>query len=466
MSDHDAHATLRAHITNEFRRRSPRSAAAYAAASAVMPGGDTRTTTFFEPYPLFMQGGDGCRLTDLDGHRYLDFLGNYTSLIHGHAHPAIVAAITEQLQHGTATGSPHEAQTRLAACLCARVPSLERVRFCNSGTEATLHAIRAAKAYTGRAKIVKMEGGYHGSHDAADISVSPSLALAGSAHAPRSVPDSPGLFDGVVADVLVAPFNDLEATASILATHADDVAAVILEPVLGSAGVIAATSAYVQGLREITTRIGALLIFDEVVTLRLDVGGMQARLGVVPDLTAMGKIIGGGFPIGAFGGRREVMAQFDPRAHRLHQGGTYNGNVISMRAGCVALEWLPATAIAQLNAQGDRLRDELNGVLRDLGVAGHVGGVGSLLQMHLGITAPVCNYRDARASAHAAQDLLHLALLNHGVFGAARGEYALSTPMRSSDLDAAVGVFRAALTDIAEILAPASSSATSMPGAT
>jgi glutamate-1-semialdehyde 2,1-aminomutase len=451
---------LREHITNEFRRRSPRSAAAMAAASAVMPGGDTRTTTFFEPYPLVMRQGAGCRMTDLDGHTYLDFLGNYTSLIHGHAHPAIIAAVTEQLHRGTAYGSPHEAQTQLAAMLCERVPSLERVRFCNSGTEATLHAIRAAKAYTGRPKILKMEGGYHGSHDAADVSVSPPMAQAGSARAPISVPDSPGLFAGVVADVLVAPFNDLEATVAIIEAHAADLAAVILEPVLGSAGVIPATQAYLQGLRDVTTRIGALLIFDEVVTLRLDVGGVQARLRVTPDLTAMGKIIGGGFPIGAFGGRAEVMAQFDPRAHRLHQGGTYNGNAISMRAGCVALEWLPASAVAQLNAQGDWLREQLNEELRTLGVAGHVGGVGSLLQMHLQIEQPVRNYREAQATPRATQELLHLALLNRGIFAAARGEYALSTPMQASDLDEAVVRFRAALTEIAELLPPLARAAT------
>ena len=451
---------LREQVTAEFRRRSPRSAAAVAAASAVMPGGDTRTTTYFEPYPLFMQHGAGCRMTDLDGRTYLDFLGNYTSLIHGHAHPAIIAAVTDQLQRGTAYGSPHEAQTQLAALLCERLPSLERVRFCNSGTEATLHAIRAAKAYTGRPKILKMEGGYHGSHDAADISVSPSMVQAGSAHAPVSVPDSPGLFAGVVTDVLVAPFNDLDATVAIIEAHAADLAAVILEPVLGSAGVIPATQAYLQGLREVTTRTGVLLIFDEVVTLRLDVGGVQARLGVTPDLTAMGKIIGGGFPIGAFGGRQDVMAQFDPRAHRLHQGGTYNGNAISMRAGCVALEWLPAAAISKLNSQGDVLRGRLNKVLRTLGVAGHVGGVGSLLQMHLQIEQPVRNYRDAQASPRATQELLHLALLNRGLFAAARGEYALSTPMQTSDLDEAVDCFRAALTEIAELLPPAAKTVT------
>jgi glutamate-1-semialdehyde 2,1-aminomutase len=369
-------------------------------------------------------------------------------MIHGHAHPAIMEAVTAQLQRGTAFGSPLELQTTLARLLCARVPSVDLVRFCNSGTEATLNAIRAAKAYTGRAKVLKMEGGYHGSHDAVEVSVSPPAHDLGPAHAPHSVPDCPGLFTAITQDVLVAPFNDIAATESIIAAHAGDLAAVIVEPVLGSAGVIPATREYLQALKVACESSGALLIFDEVVTLRLAVGGAQSLYGVTPDLTAMGKIIGGGFPIGAFGGRAEVMAQYDPTQHRLHQGGTYNGNAVSMVAGKVALELLDAAEIDRLNRLGDGLRSQLNAVLASSGLQGHVAGIGSLLQLHLGAQAPVRHYRDTLADEKRAHEAMHLALLNHGFFGAKRGEYALSTPMTEADTALAVQRFRAALGDL------------------
>jgi glutamate-1-semialdehyde 2,1-aminomutase len=442
-------------VLSEYQRRTPKSLLAHRAARGVMPGGDTRTTTHFEPYPLYMERGIGCRLSDLDGWTYLDFLGNYTSMICGHAHPLILGAVTEQLQRGTAFGSPIEAQTRLATELCARLPSMQSVRFCNSGTEAVMSAIRAAKAFTGRAKVLKMEGGYHGSHDAVEVSVSPSIALAGPAHAPFSVPSNPGLFAGITGEVLVAPFNDIESTARIIDQHAKDLAAVILEPVQGAAGVIAATREYLTFLREATARCDALLIFDEVVTLRLNHGGAQAMYGVRPDLTALGKIIGGGFPIGAFGGRKDIMAQFDPRARKLRQSGTYNGNAISMVAGLAALEILTSGEIERLNRLGDRFRVTLNGVLRDFGVDGYVDGTGSLSQLRLFAPRTVRNYRDTISSSNgssAAYDVLHLALLNQGFFGASRGEYALSTPMREVEITQAADSFRSALEGIADFL--------------
>jgi glutamate-1-semialdehyde 2,1-aminomutase len=439
-------------VIREYQRRTPESALAHQAARAIMPGGDTRTTTYFEPYPLYMERGIGCHLFDLDGSTYLDLLGNYTSLIHGHAHPHILRAVAEQLQKGTAFGSPIEAQTRLATELCGRLPSMESVRFCNSGTEATMNALRAAKAFTGRAKILKMEGGYHGSHDAAEISVSPSAALAGPAHAPFAVPGSPGLFSGLTQDVLVAPFNDIESTAKVIDSYAKTLAAVIVEPVMGSAGVIAATREYITFLRDVTARCGALLIFDEVVTLRLNYGGAQAMYGTRPDLTALGKIIGGGFPIGAFGGRNDVMAQFDPRARILRHAGTFNGNAISMVAGLAALELLTSREIERLNGLGDQLRSALNGILRDFRIDAFVGGTGSLLQLHLFAPRTVRNYRDTISSSKALYEIFHLALLNRGFFGAARGEYALSTPMTEVEIAQASGSFRSALERIADCL--------------
>jgi len=444
-------------VVREYQRRTPKSALAHQAARGVMPGGDTRTTTYFEPYPLYMERGIGCRLFDLDGSTYLDWLSNYTSMIHGHAHPRILGAVAEQLQKGTAFGSAIEAQTQLATELRERLPSLQSVRFCNSGTEATMSAIRAAKAFTGRAKILKMEGGYHGSHDAAEVSVSPSAELAGPAHAPHSVP-GPGLFAGITAEVLVAPFNDIESTARIIDRHAQDLAAVIVEPVQGAAGVIPATQEYMTFLREATARCGALLIFDEVVTLRLNYGGAQAMYGIRPDLTALGKIIGGGFPIGAFGGRKDIMAQYDPRARKLRQAGTYNGNAISMVAGLAAMQVLTSAEIERLNGLGDRLRVALNGVLRDFGIDAYVVGTGSLSQLRLFAPRNIRNYRDALPGSNAANavnaayELLHLALVSRGFFGASRGEYAISTPMTEVEIAHAAGSFRSALEGIADFL--------------
>ena len=440
-------------VVREYQRRTPKSALAHQAARAVMPGGDTRTTTYFEPYPLYMDRGSGCRLYDLDGSTYFDLLSNYTSMICGHAHPHILAAVTEQLPKGTAFGSAIEAQTRLATELCKRLPSMDSVRFCNSGTEATMSAVRAAKAFTGRAKILKMEGGYHGSHDAAEVSVAPPAAATGPAHAPLSV-GGPGLFAGITQDVLVAPFNDVESTAKIIDQHAKDLAAVIVEPIQGAAGVIAATQEYMTFLRAAMTRCGALLIFDEVVTLRLNYGGAQAMYGVRPDLTALGKIIGGGFPIGGFGGRKDIMAQYDPRARKLRQGGTYNGNAISMVAGLAAMQILTSSEIERLNGLGDQLRAGMNGALRDFGIDGYVVGTGSLSQLRLFTPRTIRNYRDqlSSPSSNKAYESIHLALVNHGLFGAPRGEYAISTPMTEKDIVQAAGSFRAAIEGIADFL--------------
>jgi len=266
---------VREQLEAEYRKRTPKSEALAAAASRVMPGGDTRTNTFFLPYPVFIESGEGCRIRDADGNIYLDFLANYTSMIHGNAHPRIVEAISEQCSRGTAFAAPLESQTKLASALCSRVPSIERIRFCNSGTEATMHAIRAAKAFTGRNKIIKMEGGYHGSHDAASVSVAPLLDRAGPHSSPTSVPDLDGLFQGVLPDVVVVPFNGLEVSGEIIKCHADDLAAVLVEPVLSSGGAIPATAEFLQFLRKATQSVGALLIFDEIVTFRLAFGGAQ-----------------------------------------------------------------------------------------------------------------------------------------------------------------------------------------------
>ncbi|MBI4540513.1 MAG: aspartate aminotransferase family protein [Gemmatimonadetes bacterium] len=446
-------AAARARAEEEYRRRTPSSRALHERALRYLPGGDTRAVTHFAPYPVYMDRGNGCRLTDVDGNVYLDLVGNYTSLVHGHAHPRIVEAVSAQLARGTAYGSAIESQIRLARALCERVPSLERVRFCNSGTEATLQAIRAAKAFSGRNRILKMEGGYHGTHDAVDVSAAPAPA-AGPADAPRPVPSSEGLFRGVLADVLVAPFNNLDATARIIEEHGDDRAAGIVEPVLGGGGFVPARREYLTMLRELTRACGALLIFDEVLTFRLAHGGAQALYGVTPDLTTLGKLIGGGLPVGAFGGRADIMSLYDPASRRLQHSGTFNGNAATMVAGLVALELLTDVEIERINALGERLRAGFRKALEDAGLPGQVTGAGSLANFYLGDGPPVVDYRSARALRQSPLlPVVHLGLLKRGVFVASRGLMCVCTAMGEAEVDEAVTAFSDVVAELAQAAA-------------
>jgi glutamate-1-semialdehyde 2,1-aminomutase len=410
-----------------------------------MPGGDTRTVAFHPPYPLTIDRGDGCIITDVDGNEYIDVLNNYTSLIHGHAHPAITAAATEQVGKGTNFAAAIESQTRLASILVDRVASIDKVRFTNSGTEATMNAARAARAHTGRDVIVKMEGGYHGTYDDFEVSVHPSLAGAGPDDAPLPVPDTRGLPANTTAAVAVVPMNDLEVAERFFARRGAEIAAIIVEPVMGSAGMIPAETAYLEGLRELTRRHGALLIFDEVMSLRLEVGGYQQRTGVQPDLTTMAKIIGGGFPVGAFGGSDAVMSQFDPTSGSpLWQSGTFNGNAVTTVAGAVAMEHFGAAEVARINALGARLREGLSGAMKVRGVRGVVTGYGSFAAVHFG-TDRVQNYRDVARADAGLKRLIHLALLLNGVFCAPRLMFCTSTPMTDATIDLVVDRFGVAL---------------------
>src|SRR5439155_25196175 len=317
-------------IEARYRARTPGSAAQYERALASLPGGDTRTIAYHAPYPLAIDRARGAVLTDVDGNEYVDFLNNYTSLIHGHAHPRLVAAATEQLKRGSAYAAASANQAELAGILRERVASVDAVRFTNSGTEAAMNAIRAARAFTGRPMLVKMEGGYHGTYDATEVSIHPDPAAAGPADAPRPVAEGRGLTPGAVADTLVLPFNDAAAAERLFAARGGDLAAVIVEPLLGSGGMIPATREYLQRLRDLTAAHGALLIFDEVMTFRVGPGGTQGVHGIRPDLTLFAKIIAGGFPVGAFGGRAEIMAQYDPRrAGHRYQARTFHGQPVT-----------------------------------------------------------------------------------------------------------------------------------------
>ena len=330
----------------------------FARAQEVLPGGNTRTTLFVPPHPPYAVRGKGFELEDADGRRVIDLHANYTSLVHGHAHPAIVAAATEAVREGTAYGLPTEAEVELAEALCGRVAALERVRFTNSGTEAVMMALRAARAFSGRDGIVRFDGAYHGTSDAVVSDTS------------RGVPASAS------GDVTVLPFDDEDALLAALDAREPELACVLLDLMPNRAGLKRASESFARLVRAETERRGILLVVDEVITFRLALGGLQALYGIAPDVVTFGKIIGGGFPVGAFGGRADLMAVFDPHedGHVPH-GGTFSANPVTMRAGLAALRLLDDAEIRRVNELGERLRSGL----REHGVDSV--GRGSLLQL-------------------------------------------------------------------------------------
>ena len=430
---------------DRYVEMTPGSAALHKRARRAMPGGDTRTVVAFAPHPLYIATAEGVELVDVDGNRYLDLLGNYTAIVHGHAHPVIVAAVQDQVRRGTAHAGGSVPAVELAELMVDRVAGLDSIRFCNSGTESTLNAIRAARAATGRSGILKFEGGYHGSHDTVEVSVAPSVADAGPANEPYSVAEEPGIPRAVLGDVVVAPFNDLTATAAIARTQRP--AAIIVEPMLGASGTIPPRPGFLSGLRELADELEAVLIFDEVVTFRLATGGAEEWSGVRADLTTFGKVIGGGLPVGAFGGRAAIMDLYAPPDPTLVQSGTFNANPLTMAAGLAAMGLLDAAAISHLARLGARFAEGLEKAVADSGLTARVTGQGSLWTLHF-TSSEVIDYRSKATADPAVQRLFHLALLTEGVFSAPRGMFALSTVMTESHIDDAIDRIRRALSTL------------------
>lgn len=419
-----------------YEAKTPRSKALHARALKVMPGGNSRTTTFFDPYPFYAARGEGARIWDVDGVERLDFNGNYTSLILGHASPEVVKAIQEAAALGASFPAPTEHEIRLAEILTQRIPSMESVRFANSGTEATLNAVRVARAFTGRQKIAKFEGAYHGTHDWVMVSVTPDLALAGSRKRPKPVAGSAGVPPAVLKHVVVLPWNDPDACEKILAREGDSLAALLVDPLLGIGGVLPPAGGFLERLRAMTERTGTLLIFDEVISFRVAPGGAQERFGVRPDLTTLGKIIGGGLPVGAFGGRADVMAAFDPRQGRgrISHGGTFNANPLTMAAGVATLEALTPERYRQLDALAERLRSGVTALLRRLKRPGQVSGVGSLFCLHW-TKKKLSDYRSSRPADPGEPLRVFMGLLNQGVLLTQRGLGCCSAAMTEADAD-------------------------------
>lgn len=418
------------------------SAKLYDRAVKVMPGGNSRHTVYFPPHPLYAVRGEGARVWDADGVARLDLINNYSALIHGHNHPDIVEAVTRQAQALLSVAMPTEAEVELAERVCARVPGVEQIRFTNSGTEGVMFTIKAARAFTGRSKIAKIEGAYHGSDDSAAVSTVPDPGRWGDPSSPSGVPGA-GATPNIAADVVILPMNAVETGRAILRAHAADLAGVILDPIPSHLGYLAATPEFVAMLREETERAGALLIFDEVYSFRLGFHGAQGALGVKPDLTAMGKVIGGGLPIGAVGGREDIMtALFDPRSGRpkMQHGGTFNANPMTMAAGAAAMRLYDQAAFDRLSALGDRLRRGLLEAIKVSGAPARVRGASSMTSL-IHHEADFRTYREQVTAADANPDAARRSsaffrtLLDNGVMIGASGIFVLSTALTETDID-------------------------------
>jgi glutamate-1-semialdehyde 2,1-aminomutase len=437
-------------IMDQYLSRTRRSRAHCETAKKVLPGGSTRRAVYFDPYPTYIEYGEGCTIWDADGNRYLDFNNNYTSLVHGHAYPAVVEAVQAQVAKGTLYGSPTTCQYELAGMLCERIPSVERVRFCNSGTEATMMAMRLARAYSGKDVILKMDGGYHGTHDFAEINIT---ASAEPETRPPLRKESRGTPDCILEAMMVVPFNNLDAVEETLSAYNHRIAAVIVEPMMNAGGLVASRPGYLAGLRELADKYGVLLIFDEVVTFRLSPGGWQLLDSVMPDITTLGKIIGGGFPVGALGGKAEIMEIFSPEhPDSVKHSGTFNGNSITMVAGKATLEQLDQSEIDRINKLGDRLRQGIAAAFQTHGLKVNVTGRGSLAYIHWTDEEIATASDSARAAKKAGQllMLLQLGLLNQGIWVPYRGEWAVSTPMTEREIDQAAE----AVGNVLELLRP------------
>jgi glutamate-1-semialdehyde 2,1-aminomutase len=402
-----------------YVERNPRSAARHERAAKSMPGGNTRSILHFEPFPLAFERGEDAFLWSLDGDRYTDFLGEFTAGLYGHSQAAILDAVRDALDRGLSFGGVNELEPRLAELICARFPSVDLVRFTNSGTEANLMALALAVSVTGRRKILVFRGGYHGG-----------VLTFGQTPSPVTVPH-----EWVLAD-----YDDVDGTRSLIREHGRDLAAVLVEPMLGSGGCVPAGQEFLEMLRTEASASGAVLVFDEVMTSRLSPGGLQSVVGVTPDLTTLGKYLGGGLSFGAFGGRADLMAAYDPtRPGALFHAGTFNNNVLTMSAGIAGLEQvLDDATLTAVNDRGDRLRVALDELAGPAGL--HVSGRGSLMTIHPA-PQPIVASTPLTGSQAALKQLIFFALVNRGFWLAGRGMLTVSIPTTDALCDDLVAAF-------------------------
>ncbi|MCM2252125.1 MAG: aspartate aminotransferase family protein [Ramlibacter sp.] len=414
------------------------SEALFTRACKVMPGGVSRNAVLRKPHPLYVVKGEGCYVTDIEGVRRIDFSNNMTSQIHGHAHPQIMAAVAQQLTKGTGFSMATEAEVLFAEHMTTRSSGFEKIRFVNSGTEAVMCALKAARAYTGRAKIAKVEGAYHGLYDYAEVSQNASPANWGDAGHPASVPVSYGTPPAALGDVVIIPFNDPERAVRILDEHAGELAAVLVDLMPHRVGMMQASPQFVRALHQWTRQDGALFIADEVITFRSNYGGAQEWYDVRPDLTSMGKMVGGGFPVGALAGRAEVMDVMDPWQPkvRLPLSGTYSANPVTMVAGLAAMKLFDRAAVQRLNQLSDLARNRIREAIALADVPACVTGAGSLFRIHMNAQAPR-DYRGVYPSEAQSRSLKVLLdhLVANGILMIETGSGALSTPMSGKEID-------------------------------
>ncbi len=436
-----------AHALPTTPHNTTRSQEIFTAAQHLMPGGVNSPVRAFKSVggqPIVFDRVKGAYAWDVDGNRYIDYIGSWGPAICGHAHPEVIAALHEALEKGTSFGAPCELENQLAQLVIDAVPSVEMVRFVNSGTEACMAVLRLMRAFTGREKVIKFEGCYHGHADMF-------LVKAGSGVATLGLPDSPGVPRSVTASTLTAPYNCLESVKALFAEHPGEIAGVILEPVVGNAGFITPEPGFLEGLRELTSEHGSLLVFDEVMTgFRISYGGAQARFGITPDLTTLGKVIGGGLPVGAYGGRADIMAMVAP-AGPMYQAGTLSGNPLAMTAGIKTLELLkqPGT-YERLETITQCLSSGVQEAARSAGIPICGGAISAMFGFFL-CHGPVRNFEEAKATDTARFAKLHRAMLERGVYLAPSSFEAGFTSLAHSDadIDATIAAFRDSFAAIA-----------------
>lgn len=420
VSNSDLDAALAA-ARQAFTKANPNSLARHRDAAASLPGGNTRAVLYYPPFPLTFTSGEGCRLHTLDGQTLIDMVSEYTAGIYGHSNPIIAAALKAAIDNGLSLGGPNMAEARYAAVLIDRFPAYQRVRFCNSGTEANIMALSMARAITGRPKIIAMAEGYHGG-----------VLTYGHGGSPLNLP----------FPVQLATYNDVEGTRAMIRAAGGDLAVVILEPMLGGGGCIQATPEFLQMIRDETEGAGALMIFDEVMTSRLEYRALHGALGITPDLVTMGKYLGGGASIGCFGGRADLMDRFDPaQPGAFSHGGTFNNNILSMSGGIAGLtEVLTEKAVEALSARGDALRQQMQQTLTRHKVVGTVSGRGSMMALHF-VPGPIHTPAQLDAGHRNHLALFHVEMLMRGFYVAPRGMIALSLPYGDSEADQFLSAF-------------------------
>ena len=417
-------------------------------ACQLIPAGTSRLHYVFDPYPIYARSGAGYLITDVEGDERVDCLNNMTALIHGHCDPQVNAAVMEQVQCGVSFSEPSPVEIDLAQTMVERVPSVEQIHFRSSGTEAVMMAIKLARAFTGRHRIAKFEGAYHGYYDYVQMGVASSPANWGDARSPKSVPSSGGLSPAVTEEVLVLPFNDRSGVEQQLQRHGQEIAALLVEPLSNKSGMAEPDTGFYEFLREITRHYGILLVFDEVIAFRLGIDGAQGRYGGSPDLTTFGKIIGGGIPTGAVGGRADILDLLKPDAGQdmVLSGGTYSGNPLSAAAGLATLAKLDLGAFARLDTLGERMRSGINTIFRAAGQSAQATGDGSLFQI-VPSDQSVRNYRSVPTDESSKRwlDRLHRGLLAAGVIISHRGLSCVSTAMDEGVVDRCLDGFERAV---------------------